>query len=132
MGNNKMKVKVRFFVLLCLTTLHAQTNDLLSSISADMKHFDTIATQTKQNVHYQPYIISVFKSSELEKLGVSNLKEALTLVPGVDIATDNINMQTPVFRGSNPFAYGQSKLLIDGVLVNNLFFDGYSEYLTSQ
>jgi iron complex outermembrane receptor protein len=125
-----MKVKVSFFVLLCLTTLHAQTNDLLSSISADMKHFDTIATQTKQNEHYQPYIVSVFKSSELEKLGVANLKEALTLVPGVDIATDNINMQTPVFRGSNPFAYGQSKLLIDGVLVNNLFFDGYSEYLT--
>ncbi len=103
---------------------------MISSISTDMKQFDAIATQTKQNEHYQPYIVSVFESKELEKLGVSNLKEALMLVPGVDMATDNFNNQTPIFRGSNPFAYGQSKLLIDGVLVNNLFFDAYSEYLS--
>lgn len=110
--------------------LHLQADNLLSSISTDMKHFNTIATQTKQNEHYQPYIISTFKSKELEKLGVSNLKEALMLVPGIDMATDNTNNQIPIFRGSNPFAYGQSKLLIDGVLVNNLFFDAYSEYLS--
>jgi len=95
-----------------------------------MQHFKKIATQIKQNEAYQPYIISVFQGKELEKLGVANLKEALTLVPGVDMTTDNLNDQTPIFRASNPSAYGQSKLLIDGVLVNNLFFDAYSEYLS--
>ena len=125
-----MKYKVKLFLLVSLTTLHLQADDLRDSLLSNIKEFDSIATQTKQNEHYQPYIISVFQSKELEKLGVSNLKEALTLVPGVDIATDNFNNQTPIFRGSNPFAYGQSKLLIDGVTTNNLFFDAYSEYLS--
>jgi iron complex outermembrane receptor protein len=110
--------------------LQLSADDLVSSIFTDIQQFDEIATQTKQNEYYQPYIISVFQSKELEKLGVCNLKEALMLVPGVDMATDNFNNQTAIFRGSNPFAYGQSKLLIDGVLVNNLFFDAYSEYLS--
>ena len=131
MGTEKnMKYKINCFLLACLTTLHLQADDLRASLFSDMKEFNTIATQTKQNEHYQPYIISVFQSKELEKLGVSNLKEALMLVPGIDMATDNTNTQTPIFRGSNPSAYGQSKLLIDGVVVNNLFFDAYSEYLS--
>ncbi|OHE09537.1 MAG: TonB-dependent receptor [Sulfurimonas sp. RIFOXYD12_FULL_33_39] len=95
-----------------------------------MELFGDIATKTKLNEHYQPYIISIFQGKELEKLGVSTLKEALTLVPGADTATDNFNNQVPIFRGSNPLAYGQSKLFIDGVSVNNLFFEGYSEYLS--
>ncbi|EDZ62544.1 TonB-dependent receptor [Sulfurimonas gotlandica GD1] len=103
---------------------------MLDSISSEMAHYSKVATATKQNEHYQPYIISVFKGKELEKLGVSNLREALALVPGVDMATDNFNNQTPVFRGSNPLAYGQSKLFIDDVLVNSVFFDAYFEYLS--
>ncbi len=110
--------------------LNAQTDEVLASLSNDMKHFNKVATATKQNESYQPYIISVFQGKELEKLGVSNLKEALQLVPGVDMATDNVNTQTPIFRGSNSLASGQSKLFIDGTLVNNVFFDAYSEYLS--
>ncbi len=112
-----------------LTNLNAQENNILNSISSDMHRFNDVATTTKQNEHYQPYIISVFKGKELETLGISNLKEALLLVPGVDMATDNLNNQTPIFRGSNALGYGQSKLFIDDVLVNNLFFDSYAEYL---
>jgi iron complex outermembrane receptor protein len=108
---------------------YAKSSDILNSISSDMDRFNSIATITKQNEHYQPYIISTFKGKDLEVLGVSNLKEALQLVPGIDITTDNFNNQTPIFRGSNSLAYGQSKLFIDDVLVNNLFFDSYSEYL---
>ncbi len=130
MGDNGVKCSIRLFLFVCFAVLQLRAEDLFSSIMTDMKQFDEIATQTKQNEHYQPYIISVFEAKELEKLGVSTLKEALLLVPGVDMATDNFNNQTPIFRGSNPFAYGQSKLLIDGVLVNNLFFDSYSEYLS--
>jgi iron complex outermembrane receptor protein len=115
--------------LINFTNLNAQSNDILNSISNDMARFNTVATITKQNEHYQPYIISVFKGKELESLGITNLKEALQLAPGVDITTDNFNNQTPIFRGSNSLAYGQTKLFIDDVLVNNLFFDSYSEYL---
>ena len=117
------------FAFIGFTNLNAQNNDILTSISNDMVRFNNVATTTKQNEHYQPYIISVFKGKELERLGIANLKEALQLVPGVDMATDNFNNQTPIFRGSNSLGYGQSKLFIDDVLVNNLFFDSYSEYL---
>jgi outer membrane receptor protein involved in Fe transport len=116
-------------LLVSITGLNAQSEDILASISSDMDRFEDVATITKQNEHYQPYIISVFQGHELEKLGISNLKEALLLVPGVDMTTDNVNTQTPIFRGSNTLAYGQTKLFIDDVLVNNLFFDAYSEYL---
>ena len=129
---NKNLFIVILFILLNSINLSAKTDDsnILASISKDMKHFNKVATLTKQNEHYQPYIISVFQGKELEKLGVSTLKEALELVPGVDMATDNFNTQTPIFRGSNPLASGQSKLFIDGTLVNNVFFDAYSEYLS--
>ena len=117
-------------IMVCTVSLNANTSDLLASISSEIKHFDKVATITKENEHYQPYIVSVFNAKELEKLGVVNLKEALGLVPGIDMATDNVNTQTPIFRGSNPLASGQSKLFIDGTLVNNVFFDAYSEYLS--
>ena len=117
------------FLTLSFTYLNAETDDVLLSLSNDLEHFNKVATTTKQNEHYQPYIISVFQGKELEQLGVSNLKQALELVPGIDMATDTFNNQTPIARGSNSLAYGQTKLFIDGVLVNNLFFDSYSEYL---
>jgi len=124
-----MKHSFVVFLLFFAVSLQAHSEDILASISKDMQHFTKVATVTKENKAYQPYILSVFRGKELEKIGVSNLKEALELVPGVDMATDNFNNQTPIFRGSNPLAYGQTKLFIDGVLVNNLFFDSFSEYL---
>jgi len=130
MHNKLLNISFLLLPLIYTSGISAQTDDLLASISSEMKHFNRVATITKQNEHYQPYIISVFQGKELEQLGVSNLKEALGLVPGVDMATDNVNTQTPIFRGSNSLSYGQSKLFIDGVLVNNVFFDAYSEYLS--
>jgi len=53
----------------------------------------------------------------------------LLLAPGVDITTDNFNNRTMIFRGSNPSAYGQTKLFIDGTLVNEVVFDSYTQYL---
>jgi iron complex outermembrane receptor protein len=72
-----VKSNSKSFLLLCFISLQLSADDLVSSIFTDMQQFDEIATQTKQNEHYQPYIISVFQSKELEKLGVCNLKEAL-------------------------------------------------------
>ncbi|MCJ7765926.1 MAG: TonB-dependent receptor plug domain-containing protein, partial [Thiovulaceae bacterium] len=98
-------------------------------ISQDLAHFTEVATLTKVNEPYQPYIISVLVGKDLEKLGISTLQEALELIPGVDFATDLTDAQTPIFRGSNPFAFGQVKLLIDGMVTNGLFTDGFLTYL---
>ncbi len=87
------------------------------------------ATKTKENIFYRPYIVSVYKGEDLEKIGVTRLDEALQLVPGLIINADNLDMETAIFRGSNPYAYGQTKLFIDGVCVNDVAFDQYSNYL---
>ena len=115
--------------LLCTSQLSADSDDLLSLISSSMNHYTQVATVTKENEHYKPYVISVFKGKELEKLGIVNLEEALGLVPGVDMAVDNFGIKAPIFRGSNPQVFGQSKLFIDGVPANAVLFDSYSEHL---
>jgi iron complex outermembrane receptor protein len=113
------------------TILNAQQNynSLLQSINDDLKEYENRATKTRKNEHYQPYIISVLEAETLKKIGVQKLEDAIRIVAGIDISNDNVNYKSPIFRGSNPSAFGQSKLFIDGVLVNNVYLDGYSEYL---
>ncbi|HZF71469.1 TonB-dependent receptor plug domain-containing protein [Sulfuricurvum sp.] len=88
-----------------------------------------MATSINQNIDYQPFILSVLKGSDLIKFGVKTLGDALTLVPGVDMGTNTMNNRTTIFRGSNPTAYGQSVLVIDGVVLNDTIFSNYNPYL---
>ncbi len=112
--------------VLCGVLLASETT---TNLIKDLSAFNKIVEITKANRFYRPHIISIYLGKELEKMGVSNLQEALELVPGVDIYGDNLGVKTPIFRGSNPLAYGQSKLFIDGVLVNDTMIDQYSQYL---
>lgn len=103
--------------------------DLLMSLQQDMQLFSDIATETKQNVDYMPYVISTLNSEDLQALGVLNLREAISLVPGVDLNVGMAGVKNPIFRGSNPYAFGQSRLIIDGMVVNDQIFGGYNQYL---
>jgi len=125
------KFSIVFLLSFISQIVYAQEDykTLLRSINDELKEYEKTATITRKNEHYQPYIISVLESDTLKKIGVKTLKDAITLTAGVDIASDNLNYKSPIFRGSNPVSFGQSKLFIDGVLVNNIYFDGYSEYL---
>lgn len=113
----------------CGASLFATDGDALKELTADMSIFAKAAAAEKQNIDYLPFIVSVWDGEKLSKMGARTLKDALMLFPGVDVSTDNVNNKSVIFRGSNPFAYGQSKLIIDGVTVNDRTFDGYSTYL---
>lgn len=102
---------------------------LFNNLTDDINTIAQTAKDQRANIDYLPYVMSVFDGEELSRAGASSLKEALGLVAGVNIASDNLSLFNPVFRGSNPVAYGQSKLIVDGVEVNDLFFDGYTAYL---
>ncbi len=130
LGFNKFFIG-SFFSLVALNTLYAQSSytHLLKSIGDELQTYEKTATQTKKNEHYQPYIVSVLEGETIMKLGFVTLEDALGIIPGIDISSDNLDYKSATFRGSNPIAFGQSKLFIDGVLVNNVYFDGYSEYL---
>ncbi len=105
-------------------------SNLLSNLTDEINTIAQSAKDQRANIDYLPYVMSVFDGEELSRAGASSLKEALSLVAGVNIASDNLSLFNPVFRGSNPVAYGQSKLVVDGVEVNDLFFDGYTAYLS--
>jgi len=107
----------------------ASDTEMGNSLLQDISDTTKIATQTNQNIDYQPFILSILHSADLSKLGIRTLGEALTLVPGVDMATNTMNNRTPIFRGSNPTAYGQSTLIIDGFVVNDSIFSNYNSYL---
>lgn len=117
---------------LLVNILNAQSNsefNYMEMLQEDMEKYSQIATDTKHNVDYMPYVISVINSDEFQKLGVLNLREALSLVPGVDLSIGMAGVKNPIFRGSNPYAMGQSKLIIDGVVVNDQLFGAYNQYL---
>lgn len=123
-----------FSLVLLLTPFALFATELdISSIDNLTNEMNAIAQTAKDqraNIDYLPYIMTVFDGEELAHAGASSLKEALGLAAGVNIASDNLSLFNPVFRGSNPVAYGQSKLIVDGVEVNDLFFDGYTAYLS--
>jgi outer membrane receptor for ferrienterochelin and colicin len=117
-------------LILCTSFLNVSASEMLfESLQNDMEKFEKIATETRQNVDYMPYVISTLSGTELKQLGIINLREALELLPGVDLAVGMAGVRNPIFRGSNPFAYGQSKLIIDGSVVNDQLFGGYNQYL---
>ncbi len=119
-----------FAVSVCCSIACMGVDELaVNELANDMNNFTKTATETKQNIDYLPFIMSVWDGKQLSKLGVRTLKDALMLFPGVDVSVDNVRNSSPIFRGSNPFAYGQSRLLIDGIAVNDRTFDGYSIYL---
>ncbi|MDD2368551.1 MAG: TonB-dependent receptor plug domain-containing protein [Sulfuricurvum sp.] len=114
-----------------LSLFSAETDtDLFNNLTDDMSSIAQTAKDQRANIDYLPFIMTVFDGEELAHAGASSLKEALSLAAGVNIASDNLSLFNPVFRGSNPVAYGQSKLIVDGVEVNDLFFDGYTAYLS--
>ena len=126
------KFVVILSMLLFSISSHAEdmdNPDMLRSLQEDMQEYSRIATKTRQNVDYMPYIISAWNSDELDQLGISTLREALSLVPGVDLSIGSVGSTMPIFRGSNPFAMGQSKLVIDGVVVNEKMSGGYVQFL---
>lgn len=124
-----MKYTICTVSLSLALSLSASDTPIFTSLNDDMAQTALLATQTNQNIDYQPFILSILHSDDLSKFGVRTLGEALTLVPGIDMATNTMNNRTPIFRGSNPTAYGQSTLVIDGFVVNDSIFSNYNAYL---
>ncbi len=124
-----LKIILLFITFTVLLFSKDVDESLITGLQDDLLKYSQIATETKQNVDYMPYVISVLNNKELTKLGILNLREALSLIPSVDISISMLGVKNPIFRGSNPFAMGQSKLIIDGIIVNSQMINAYNQYL---
>ncbi|MFZ2890819.1 TonB-dependent receptor plug domain-containing protein, partial [Sulfuricurvum sp.] len=109
--------------------LYAEEQPIFALLNEDMFQAAQMATQNNQNIDYQPFILSILHGDDLLKFGIKTLGESLILIPGVDMATNTMNNRTPIFRGSNPTAYGQSTLVIDGIVLNESLFSNFNAYL---
>ena len=78
-----------------------------------------IATKTKLNIDDSPSFVSILHSNKLQKLGISNVFEALGQVPGVQLKREKSGVPVVVFRGV--VQKGEVKLMVDGVSINNTY-----------
>ncbi|MDQ1338931.1 MAG: outer rane receptor for ferrienterochelin and colicin, partial [Campylobacterota bacterium] len=88
--------------------------------------------EKKLNIDHTPSTISVLRYEDLALIGVKNLQEALSLIPGVETTINNIGWGEVVIRGvrnSNSYGFDKVKILIDGVSVTTALYGSVYYYL---
>ncbi len=121
-------MKYILIVLLLISSTFANEefsidSDFLSSLD----EVSEIATKTKLNIDDTPSFVTVLHSNRLKKLGITNIFEALSLVPGVQLKKEISGVPVVVFRGVTQ--KGEVKLMVDGVSINNSYRGSIYYYL---
>lgn len=86
----------------------------------------TTATKNNQSIAEAPSIVSVISAKEMQDAGISNLYQALHLIPGFTPITQLKGDQLMVVRGIG--LRDGVLVLIDGVPVNDAFDGGFEFY----
>ncbi len=109
------------FLIVIMVTVTLQANDaedfesLLEDVSSD-------ATKKSLNVDYLPSVVTVIDAQMYIDGGITNLGEALGMLPGIQIQLSPMGYTMVTVRGlKNPNAYlsDKIKILVDGVAINN-------------
>ncbi|MBF0264691.1 MAG: TonB-dependent receptor [Gammaproteobacteria bacterium] len=97
-----------------------------------LEEMTEIATKTKLNIDYQPSVVSVLHADKLKNLGVSNLHEALGLLPGIETSILHTGWKQVIIRGNyspDTFVFDKYKLYIDGVDIGSDLYSTSYFYL---
>ena len=113
-----MKFTLLFISFLSILTAN-NSLDLENDFLKSLDEVSEIATKTKLNIDDTPSFITVLHAKKLQKLGITNIFEALGLVPGVQLSREISGVPVVVFRGM--MQKGEVKLMIDGVTINNAY-----------
>lgn len=109
-----------FFIFSSSTLGEASEIDELKQLSLEELFNVEVITASKQveMAENAPATIYVITEQQIKKLGLKNLKEVLTLVPGLDISDNDFFLQ----GGQRGFigSFSQSLILINGREMNNL------------
>jgi iron complex outermembrane receptor protein len=114
-------------ILLFPFMLHANEVSIEDDFLASLDEVSDIASKSKLNIDDMPAFVTILQGKKLELLGVENIYEALSLVPGVELSMEASGAKQVVFRGVKE--KGKVKLLIDGVTINNTYRGSMYYYL---
>jgi iron complex outermembrane receptor protein len=92
--------------------------------------FTEIATKTKMDADLAPGMVTVLQGQDMADRGIRTVYEALSLVPGLHTAINNIGDKHVSVRGiGGSFFSGNLKMMLDGVVLNDtLSTAGYALY----
>lgn len=99
---------------------------------ATLENINKEVEEQKINADYTPSTVTVLRRQELEELGIQNLHEALTLIPGMESNVNHVGWREVTIRGvrnSNTYGFDKVKLLIDGVSVTSQLYGSVHYYL---
>jgi len=122
-------LKKILFLISALVASLLYCDESLESLLDDVTE---IATKTKLNIDYQPSVVSVLKADKLKKIGVSNLFEAIGMLPGVETSMLHPGWKQVIIRGNyspDTFVFDKYKLYIDGVDIGSDLYSTSYYYL---
>ena len=123
---------MKFYHMLMSALLFSYAANAEDDFTLLLNEVTDIATKTKLNIDYQPSVVSVLRADKLKKLGISNLHEAIALLPGIETSILHTGWKQVIIRGAhNPdtFVFDKYKLYIDGVDVGSDLYSTSYYYL---
>jgi len=85
-----------------------------------LNKYTKIATKTKLNSEFVPGIVSVFTRQEMDSRGLRTVRDALAIIPGIEISMDAVGYRQVIVRGvGESVASGNVKILINNISVND-------------
>ncbi len=131
-----MSAWLRFIsiLLLChviINEMEAATPEESSLLEA-LREASAIAYEKRLNIDDIPEFVTVLRREKLRALGISNLFEALSLVPGIQTSIMQNGIKKVVMRGyDNPdnFTFDKYRLIIDEHPIQTSIFQNSSYYL---
>ncbi len=119
----------RFMLIGLLFPLLLTANEisLEDDFLASLDEVSDIASKSKLNIDDMPAFVTILQGKKLELLGIHNIYEALSLVPGVELSMEASGAKQVIFRGVKE--KGKVKLLVDGVTINNAYRGSMYYYL---
>ena len=123
-----MQLKVFPFLLLSLLPLHAEES--VSELATLFEESSSLVAQSRLNVDYTPSVLSVLHHDDLVRLGITNLFDALGLLPGIETSITQNNHKKVTMRRQNlpnSHSYQKVKLVVDGVSIETAMY-GNSDY----
>ena len=115
------------FLIIISVLFSDETLNIEDDFLQSLDEVSEIASKSKLNIDDTPSFVTVLSAKKLQKLGVTNVFEALGLVPGVQLKRELSGVPIVSFRGV--MQKGEVKLMMDGVTINNAYRGSIYYYL---